>query len=133
MVGRQDELAALIDVAEQVRTGAVRLALVTGEAGIGKSRLVTEFVSGLSDATVLMSHGVAMSSGEIPFGVIGEFLTNLLRDDPDALHNNERHALAPLLPGIDHDKQGHECRYGEVERREDALTFAQTPESAKGC
>ncbi len=101
MVGRQDELAALIDVAEQVRTGAVRLALVTGEAGIGKSRLVTEFVSGLSDATVLMSHGVAMSSGEIPFGVIGEFLTNLLRDDPDALHNNERHALAPLLPGID--------------------------------
>ena len=101
MVGRENELAALTDAAEQVRAGGVRLVLVTGEAGIGKSRLATEFVSGLTGATVLVSHGVAMSSGEIPFGVIGEFLTNLLRDDPDALRDHERRALAPLLPGTD--------------------------------
>ena len=42
-VGRERELAALLGSLEEVADGQGRLMLVTGEAGIGKTRLLTEF------------------------------------------------------------------------------------------
>jgi class 3 adenylate cyclase/tetratricopeptide (TPR) repeat protein len=44
MVGRGIELAALTQAFEATRTGKGRVVLVTGEAGIGKSRLLHEFL-----------------------------------------------------------------------------------------
>ena len=102
MVGRDADLVTLMDAAERARRGAVTFVLVTGEAGIGKSRLVSEFAAVLKDATVLVSHGVAMSTGEIPFGVLADLLKSLLRVDPAGLTDHERDALAPLLPGTRH-------------------------------
>src|SRR5881394_239560 len=99
MVGRDAELSALAAAAGRARQGEVGLVLVTGEAGIGKSRLVSEFVAGVDDALTLVSHGVAMSTGEIPFGMLADLLKNLLRTDPTVLTHDERAALAPLLPG----------------------------------
>ena len=46
-VGRKDELGLLRLVFDRVGAGAVHLVTITGEAGIGKGRLVGEFVSGL--------------------------------------------------------------------------------------
>jgi DNA-binding SARP family transcriptional activator len=43
MVGRARELDRLCELWEEVRGGAARVALVSGEAGIGKTRLVAEF------------------------------------------------------------------------------------------
>ena len=102
MVGRDADLVTLMDAAERARRGEVTLVLVTGEAGIGKSRLVSEFAAVLEDATVLVSHGVAMSTGEIPFGILADLLKSLLRADPAGLTDHERDALAPLLPGTRH-------------------------------
>jgi hypothetical protein len=51
--------------AARARQGEVGLVLATAEAGIGKSRLVSEFVVGLNDALTLVWHGVAMSTGEM--------------------------------------------------------------------
>jgi DNA-binding CsgD family transcriptional regulator len=99
MVGRDAELRALEATAVRARQGEVALVLVTGEAGIGKSRLVSEFVAGLGDALSVVSHGVAMSTGEIPFGLLADLLKNLLRADPTVLTDDEREALGPLLPG----------------------------------
>ena len=46
MIGREDGLARLQDMlATCVRHGRTQVALVTGEAGVGKSRLVAEFLS----------------------------------------------------------------------------------------
>jgi predicted ATPase len=42
-IGRDDELAALRQVAAGVATRSGQTVLVAGEAGIGKSRLVREF------------------------------------------------------------------------------------------
>jgi DNA-binding CsgD family transcriptional regulator len=100
LVGREAELERIAGALVSARDGASRCLLVTGEAGIGKSRLVAEAVGSLDDALVLTGHAVDMSTGEIPFGVVADTLRDLVRvEGPDVLLPAERAALAPLLPG----------------------------------
>lgn len=100
LVGREAELERIAGALVRARQGASRCLLVTGEAGIGKSRLVAEAVGSLEDALVLTGHGVDMSTGEIPFGVVADTLRDLVRvASADVLLPAERDALAPLLPG----------------------------------
>jgi hypothetical protein len=47
LYGRDDPLAKLRELFEQVRVGRGQVVLIEGEAGIGKTRLVDEFVAGL--------------------------------------------------------------------------------------
>jgi DNA-binding SARP family transcriptional activator len=42
-VGRGDELAVLVDAADQALKGGVRTVLISGEAGIGKTTLIAQF------------------------------------------------------------------------------------------
>ena len=48
---RESQLAALRSYAEEARGGDGRMALISGEAGIGKSTLVEELEATLPDAT----------------------------------------------------------------------------------
>src|SRR5690606_814944 len=50
LAGRASEVAAVEQAIEAVASGQVRVVLVTGEPGIGKSRLLTE-ASARADAT----------------------------------------------------------------------------------
>jgi len=52
LVGRQQELQRLMDCWRRTRGGEARTAVVTGEAGMGKSRLVREWRHQLGDAGV---------------------------------------------------------------------------------
>jgi MoxR-like ATPase len=62
MVGRADELARLRELA--TTTGEPAVALISGEAGIGKTRLVAELVATLSPSLpVLAGQG---SRGPLP-------------------------------------------------------------------
>ena len=54
LVGRDAELAALDEQVALVRTGAFRVVLVTGEPGIGKSRLVNELAERQRDCAVVV-------------------------------------------------------------------------------
>src|SRR5215471_17982044 len=54
LVGRDAELAALDEQVALVRTGAFRVVLVTGEPGIGKSRLVNELAERQRDSAVVV-------------------------------------------------------------------------------
>src|SRR5579862_2382608 len=64
-VGRASELAALVDALADQR---VRAVLVSGEAGIGKSRLVAEFASRAgAGALVLVGHCPELGEGGVPF------------------------------------------------------------------
>jgi predicted ATPase len=54
LVGRNAELAALDKQVALVRTGAFRVVLVTGEPGIGKSRLVNELAERQQDSAVVV-------------------------------------------------------------------------------
>jgi DNA-binding CsgD family transcriptional regulator/tetratricopeptide (TPR) repeat protein len=48
---RESQLAALTSYAEEARAGAGRMALISGEAGIGKSTVVEQLEAGLAAAT----------------------------------------------------------------------------------
>src|SRR5215467_10907990 len=54
LVGRDAELAALDDQVALVSMGAFRVVLVTGEPGIGKSRLVGELAERQRDAAIVV-------------------------------------------------------------------------------
>jgi predicted ATPase len=100
LIGRDDDVAILRDAIVSARAEEPRCLLVTGEAGIGKSRLVREALTGIDDALVVTGHGADMSTGEIPFGVLADTLRDLVhRCGAGALTTAERTALAPLLPG----------------------------------
>ena len=79
LVGREAELDRIAGAVVSARGGTSRCLLVTGEAGIGKSRLVAEAVGSLGDALVLTGHAADMSTGEIPFGVVADTLRDLTR------------------------------------------------------
>nr|WP_246304781.1 LuxR family transcriptional regulator [Nocardioides thalensis] len=111
MVGRDEEISRLLDAADRARSGDPVLVLVTGEAGIGKSRLVRELTDRLDDALVLVGHGVDLSSGDLPFGPVADTLRDLRRKrGADALGAGEQRALAPLLPGVADDGTSDRAR-----------------------
>jgi predicted ATPase len=56
-VGRVEELGVLERELQRARDGESRVVLVEGEAGVGKSSLLSRFVSGLGDARVLRGGG----------------------------------------------------------------------------
>jgi class 3 adenylate cyclase/tetratricopeptide (TPR) repeat protein len=63
-VGREDELARLRAVLEQVREGARHVVALVGEAGVGKSRVLRQFARApwLGDCLLLESESVAYGS-----------------------------------------------------------------------
>ena len=59
LIGRTTDLANLHQLIDQVKAGRGQVALLSGGAGIGKSRLVTEVKTDASshDFWLLLSHG----------------------------------------------------------------------------
>ena len=75
MIGRHPSLArllGLVDAAEVRSSDGPEIALVSGEAGIGKTRLLREFIEALpGDVTVLTAQARPGSMGR-PFDVVGQ-------------------------------------------------------------
>ena len=73
MAGRASELQLLRDAAAAVSRGERRMVQVRGEAGIGKTRLLTELLSELPVAgyTVLQGRATELES-DVPFAPILE-------------------------------------------------------------
>ncbi|WP_248843319.1 helix-turn-helix transcriptional regulator [Streptomyces virginiae] len=79
-VGRETELEALNACLEQVSSGRPATALVEGEAGVGKSALVRQWLArSATDMTVLRAHCDA-SEQDLPFGVIGQLTARVPGD-----------------------------------------------------
>jgi DNA-binding CsgD family transcriptional regulator len=112
-IGRRRELSALTDAIVRGTGGDAVVALVGGDAGIGKSRLVAE-VADLArrDGSLVLEGGcVSLGSGEgLPFAPIVEALRRLPEliaagnvpglDDIDALRTPETADLGRLLPEL---------------------------------
>ncbi len=55
LVGRDDALSVLSRAYEKARVGRGHIVLISGEAGVGKSRLVAEFIRGLPGRVIVAS------------------------------------------------------------------------------
>ncbi|MFK4788656.1 AAA family ATPase [Microbacterium sp. ZW T5_56] len=102
MVGRDAELALLHEALRAAERGEPASALIAGEAGIGKSRLTSEFRRQLVDeATVLTGWCLDYGSTPAPFGPLPAILRGLLDElgeRADAAAGPSRNALQLLLP-----------------------------------
>jgi DNA-binding CsgD family transcriptional regulator/tetratricopeptide (TPR) repeat protein len=104
MVGRDQELDRLRRVVAAVNRAEPAFVVIEGEPGVGKTRLAEELTSTLGSALLLTGHGMALPSGELPFGVMSEVLRDLVRTvGATAIRSllaDETHALAGLLPAL---------------------------------
>ncbi len=80
MIGRREQLDKLVEVFKQViGTNSSEIVLCSGEAGIGKSRLVAEFRNYLSTHPVTLVQGTcALYMRITPYRVVADVLRNIL-------------------------------------------------------
>jgi tetratricopeptide (TPR) repeat protein/predicted Ser/Thr protein kinase len=106
LIGRDADLAALNSAMEKARAGRRQFVFVSGEAGIGKTRLISEFarLAAAENAVVLL--GRSDAEALTPYQPFVEALEWYLRACPDAVVEaqlesvDSRSELAELVPGI---------------------------------
>ena len=84
-IGREDEIALLRLAANRVaRERSPQLVTVFGQAGVGKSRLVSEFVAELEGARVLVGRCVPYGDGitYLPLAEVAGALAGIREDEP---------------------------------------------------
>src|SRR4051812_14298020 len=111
-VGRQLELRAVRSALDAVAMGKAGALAIVGEAGIGKSRLISEALAGDVAAGVLVGYGRCRQLGElVPYSPLREalgYLATLLEDLPELLQTagealrGEGAALLRLVPELAH-------------------------------
>ncbi len=92
LVGREAQRAALAEAVDGARLGDGSLLLLSGEAGVGKTRLAEEVAEG-SKALVL--RGAARSNAAAPYGPVVAALRAYLRAEPGGLDR-----CGPLAPHL---------------------------------
>ena len=102
-VGRETELALLLAQIKSLESGKGSLAIVEGEPGIGKTRLIDEFFLRASDlgSTLLLLGRERAAGAGIPFASIAEALRGAL--DAPGVSGTGQHLLAEaarLLPQL---------------------------------
>src|SRR3954470_21906792 len=99
LVGREAERARLQQAVDRARHGDGSLLLLSGEAGVGKTRLAEE-VAAAADTLVL--RGAASNSALALYGPVVALLRSYLRARPDGLDDCGplRPHLAMLLPEL---------------------------------
>ncbi|MEU1972057.1 AAA family ATPase [Microbacterium sp. NPDC019599] len=105
LVGREADLEALQDAHADSIAGSSRAVLVGGEAGIGKTRLVGEFLRSLpADTIVLRGQSVDFDRDAPPYAPILSALRSLAQEVGEAAlfdaSGPARDALALLLPEL---------------------------------
>jgi hypothetical protein len=87
-VGRERELEKLQELLALARQGEGQIALIAGEAGSGKTRLIREFAQGAIRDGALVLHGTTNAVVNVPYGPVVEWLRFVLRSaTPDALRS----------------------------------------------
>jgi DNA-binding CsgD family transcriptional regulator len=109
LVGRQEELARLRGLLDEAAAGRAVVALVSGDAGVGKTRLVTELAGQARRAgfAVLTGHCAELAD-TVPYLPLADALRDAAAGAPSAgpLHDAlaARPVLSTLLPDTGGDK-----------------------------
>ncbi len=97
VVGRDEELAALAEIFSRTAGGGGACVVVTGEAGVGKTRLVTAAVTwARAQGQVVLAGRSTPTDRVSPLRPLGEALLDGLRDR----RSPDDPALTPYLPAL---------------------------------
>ena len=102
MVGRSGELDRLCELWREVRDGAARVALVSGEAGVGKTRLVAEFAHSAAADEPRFLVG-RCDQAEIPYQPVVSALpesAEIVASSPEVMRTRFVGLLAQLAPVV---------------------------------
>lgn len=108
-MGRQSQLAELELAFREALDGSPRLILVSGDSGVGKTRLLSEAERAFSQARVLRGQCLDQGELELPYAPLLGALRPMVRDgDPaiDELSAGGRANLATLLPSLGAPAEG---------------------------
>lgn len=104
LAGRGEELAALRRTLEEARLGSAQLALVGGEPGIGKTRLVAEFADGAAACGVDVLVGRCVDGPGVSYQPFVDALAADVAATPDASLaarlGDDAGELSRLLPAL---------------------------------
>jgi len=119
-VGRQSQLAELELAFREALDGRPRLILVSGDSGVGKTRLLLEAQRSFGETLLL--HGQCLEQGELelPYAPLLGALRPLVREgDPvfDLLSTASRANLASLLPSLGAPQVSSPTRSGDGQIR----------------
>ena len=93
IVGREEELTALLDSA--AAPDRTRMVLLSGDAGVGKTRLLDEALGRLTQQgwRFLVGHCLDFGDSSMPYLPFSEMLGQLAQGDPDlATQLSEKHS-----------------------------------------
>src|SRR4051794_34619877 len=105
-IGRGSELGALDDVLSEADAGRPVGVLLSGEAGVGKSRLLDEFArrAEARGAQTVFGHCVEAAEGELPYAPFSAALRALAAglddDELDRVLGPARAGLGLLVPDL---------------------------------
>jgi class 3 adenylate cyclase len=97
MVGRDKELQTLLELSDAVQAGTGRIAIIAGEPGLGKSRLLSEWQAATTQSPFKWATGQCLSYGQ---GLAYHLLIDTLRSVigvPTAAEEPETHAALKTL------------------------------------
>ena len=104
-IGRVAELHQLDANLRAARAGDFRLVLLVGEAGVGKSRLLAEFLQRADDTRVMTGACLPLESATLPYAPMVDALHELMHGLPaaeiDEVIGPARPELARLLPELE--------------------------------
>lgn len=100
LVGREEELAVLMSLLERARHGRGAIALVAGEAGIGKTRLCRELKHAAAQTSTRVIEGRSFAAERaVPYGPFMDALRfRLARGEGDAAAQVLQPVLAKVAP-----------------------------------
>ncbi len=97
-VGRTEELARLTEAWDRSDDGPA-IVVIGGEAGVGKTRLVSEFLTSLTDARILQGGCLALGQAVMPFAPLVAILRQLSRSlGPERTKELYGEELSRFLP-----------------------------------
>jgi class 3 adenylate cyclase len=106
IAGRNEELAALLDIAGRARLGEGAVIGVVGDPGLGKSTLVAELRSRVAGSMTWWEAGGQAHRSEVSHGLFQDLIEDMI----DAPPGSDRGSLAGLLEDFLHDLLGDRAR-----------------------
>ncbi|MEV3937899.1 AAA family ATPase [Glycomyces sp. NPDC049804] len=120
LFARDAELASLRESLDAARAGRPATVLVSGDAGVGKTRLLHEFNDNAGDGVrTVTGHCLDTADSALPYLPFAEIVGSLARDNPELVANHP--GLGPLLPGHPVPAEGDLGRLGLFEALHAAL------------